>query len=257
MCRNSNIFERNQPYFPLTCTADDRPENVPGKSWMRKNALGCLAWDGVWAWNRVCERAAPVTHCTCWERGTSSSFSSSSRGNPRPGPPDVRWVRIVSHSQALTLCDCSRSRSYSPTSGIFACAKSFSWKPSRGDSVFLLSSFLLRLDSTPLHKSRHTMTKYLQIARRASEEPPLDTNLFSFPDSVQFRSALLYCLLATVVSGLARMLVSLGVGYYCIKFHYSEQNVIKKGLLALWVTEYSFTQHSEILQLAGYDLLTN
>lgn len=39
-------------------------------------------------------------------------------------------------------------------------------------------------DSTPLHKSRHTMTKYLQIARRASEEPPLDTNLFSFPVSL-------------------------------------------------------------------------
>lgn len=168
MCRNSNIFERNQPYFPLTCTADDRPENVPGKSWMRKNALGCLAWDGVWAWNRVCERAAPVTHCTCWERGTSSSFSSSSRGNPRPGPPDVRWVRIVSHSQALTLCDCSRSRSYSPTSGIFACAKSFSWKPSRGDSVFLRSSYhfdwAAAFDSTPLH-SINLATQWQNICK--------------------------------------------------------------------------------------------
>jgi len=129
---------------------------------------------------------------------------------PPPGRLDARWVRIVSHSQALTLRDSSRSRSYScsPTSGIFACAKSFSWKQSAGNSVFLRRCYYCgwaaASDSTPLHKSRHTMTKYLQIARRASEEPPLDTNLFSFPDYAQFRSALLYCLPGTVVFRLSK-----------------------------------------------------
>lgn len=32
--------------------------------------------------------------------------------------------------------------------------------------------------AAPLHKSRHTMTKYLQIARRASEKPPLSIQIY-------------------------------------------------------------------------------
>jgi len=40
----------------LACTADDRPGNVTGKS---RKEEDCLAWDKVWAWNRVCWACCP------------------------------------------------------------------------------------------------------------------------------------------------------------------------------------------------------
>lgn len=59
--------------------------------------------------------------------------------------------------------------------------QSFSWKQSSSEQPDAAAAAAVAAPAAvaaSLHKSRHTMTKYLQIARRASEKPPLSIQIY-------------------------------------------------------------------------------